>query len=142
MVIYMNSDYSLAILKDVLKAYKKVLSKEELKEFMASPLYLHVGYLASAALLARSGSISMDEFLDLRFLKEEELEEFLESVGNDFDYFKEDANEDIVKAFSQMEEFIRTHPLEAEKNSRLRKERIAKIKEFHEQIQSSIQRGA
>ncbi len=138
----MNSDYSLAILKDVLKAYKKVLSKEELKEFMASPLYLHVGYLASAALLARSGSISMDEFLDLRFLKEEELEEFLESVGNDFDYFKEDANEDIVKAFSQMEEFIRTHPLEAEKNSRLRKERIAKIKEFHEQIQSSIQRGA
>ena len=138
----MNSDYSLAILKDVLKAYKKVLSKEELKEFMASPLYLHVGYLASAALLARSGSISMDEFLDLRFLKEEELEEFLESVGNDFDYFKEDANENIVKAFSQMEEFIRTHPLEAEKNSRLRKERIAKIKEFHEQIQSSIQRGA
>ena len=138
----MNSDYSLAILKDVLKAYKKVLSKEELKEFMASPLYLHVGYLASAALLARSGSISMDEFLDLRFLKEKELEEFLESVGNDFDYFKEDANEDIVKAFSQMEEFIRTHPLEAEKNSRLRKERIAKIKEFHEQIQSSIQRGA
>ena len=142
MVIYMNSDYSLAILKDVLKAYKKVLSKEELKEFMASPLYLHVGYLASAALLARSGSISMDEFLDLRFLKEEELAEFLESVGNDFDYFKEDTNEDIVKAFSQMEEFIRTHPLEAEKNSRLRKERIAKIKEFHEQIQSSIQRGA
>ena len=138
----MNSDYSLAILKDVLKAYKKVLSKEELKEFMASPLYLHVGYLASAALLARSGSISMDEFLDLRFLKEEELEEFLESVGNDFDYFKEDTNEDIVKAFSQMEEFIRTHPLEAEKNSRLRKERIAKIKKFHEQIQSSIQRGA
>mgnify|MGYP002644669428 FL=1 len=138
----MNSDYSLAILKDVLKAYKKVLSKEELKEFMASPLYLHVGYLASAALLARSGSISMDEFLDLRFLKEEELAEFLESVGNDFDYFKEDTNEDIVKAFSQMEEFIRTHPLEAEKNSRLRKERIAKIKEFHEQIQSSIQRGA
>ena len=142
MVIYMNSDYNLAILKDVLKAYKKVLSKEELKEFMASPLYLHVGYLASAALLARSGSISMDEFLDLRFLKEEELAEFLESVGNDFDYFKEDTNEDIVKAFSQMEEFIRTHPLEAEKNSRLRKERIAKIKEFHEQIQSSIQRGA
>lgn len=138
----MNSDYSLAILKDVLKAYKKVLSKEELKEFMASPLYLHVGYLASAALLARGYAISIDEFLDLRFLKEEELAEFLESVGNDFDYFKEDANEDIVKAFSQMEEFIRTHPLEAEKNSRLRKERIAKIKEFHEQIQSSIQRGA
>lgn len=137
-----DNNYNLAILKNVLKARKRILNENELKEFIASPVYLNAGYLASAALLARSGSISMEEFLDLRFLKEEELEEFLESVGNDFDYFKEDANEDIVKAFSQMEEFIRTHPLEAEKNSRLRKERIAKIKEFHEQIQSSIQRGA
>ena len=53
MVIYMNSDYNLAILKDVLKARKRVLNKEELKEFMASPLYLHAGYLASAALLVK-----------------------------------------------------------------------------------------
>ena len=142
MVIYMNSDYNLAILKDVLKARKRVLSEDELKEFMASPVYLHAEYLASAALLVRSGSISIDEFLNLRFLKEEELGEFLESVGNDFDYFKEDTNEDIVKAFSKMEDFIQMHPLEAGKNRDLWKERIFKIKEFYEQTNGNMQRGA
>lgn len=130
-------EYNLAILKDTLKARKRVLSEDELKEFMASPVYLNAGYLASAALLVRNGSISIEEFLDLRFLREEELGEFLEFAGNDFDYFKEDTNEDIVEAFSKMEEFIQTHPLEAKKNSSLQKERIAKIKEFHEQIQGN-----
>lgn len=137
-----DNNYNLAILKDVLKARKRVLNESELKEFIASPVYLNVGYLASAALLARSGSISIEEFLDLRFLREDELPEFLESVGDDFDYFKEDTNEDIVKALSQMEEFIQSHPLEAEENSRLRQEKISKIKEFHEQIQGRMQRGA
>ena len=138
----MKNKYNLAILKDVLKAKKKILNSDELKEIMASALYLDTGYLASAALLVKSGSISIDEFLNLRFLKEEELGEFLESVGNDFDYFKEDTNEDIVKAFSDMEDFIRMHPLEAEKNRDLRKKRISKIKEFYEQIQGNMQRGA
>ena len=142
MVIYMNSDYSLAILKDVLKAYKKVLSKEELKEFMASPLYLHVGYLASAALLARGYAISIGEFLSLRFLRSDELNEFLDDVGEDFDYFKEDTNEEMVNAFSQMEEFIKNNPVEAAENGRRWEEKITKIKEFHEQLQGSMQRGA
>ena len=111
----MNSDYNLAILKDVLKARKRVLSKEELKEFMASPLYLHAGYLASAALLARGYAISIEEFLSLRFLRSDELKEFLDDVGEDFDYFKEDTNEEMVNAFSQMEEFIKNNPVELPK---------------------------
>ena len=142
MVIYMNSDYNLAILKDVLKARKRVLNKEELKEFMASPLYLHVGYLASAALLARGYAISIEEFLSLRFLRSDELKEFLDDVGEDFDYFKEDTNEEMVNAFSQMEEFIQNNPEEAAENGGHREEKIAKIKEFHKRNEEYMQRGA
>lgn len=138
----MNSDYNLAILKDVLKARKRVLSKEELKEFMASPLYLHAGYLASAALLARGYAISIDEFLSLRFLRSDELKEFLDDVGEDFDYFKEDTNEEMVNAFSQMEEFIKNNPVEAAENGRRWEEKIAKIKEFHKRNEEYMQRGA
>ena len=138
----MNSDYNLAILKDVLKAYKKVLNKEELKEFMASPLYLHAGYLASAALLARGYAISIEEFLSLRFLRSDELKEFLDDVGEDFDYFKEDTNEEIVNALSQMEEFIKNNPVEAAENGRRWEEKIAKIKEFHKRNEEYMQRGA
>ena len=140
MVIYMNSDYNLAILKDVLKARKRVLSKEELKEFMASPLYLHAGYLASASLLARGYAISIDEFLSLRFLRSDELKEFLDDVGEDFDYFKEDTNEEMVNAFSQMEEFIKNNPVEAAENGRRWEEKIAKIKEFHKRNEEYMQR--
>ena len=138
----MNSDYNLAILKDVLKARKRVLSKEELKEFMASPLYLHAGYLASAALLARGYAISIDEFLSLRFLRSDELKEFLDDVGEDFDYFKEDTNEEMVNALSQMEEFIKNNPVEAAENGRRWEEKIAKIKEFHKRNEEYMQRGA
>ena len=138
----MNSDYNLAILKDVLKARKRVLSKEELKEFMASPLYLHAGYLASAALLARGYAISIEEFLSLRFLRSDELKEFLDDVGEDFDYFKEDTNEEIVNALSQMEEFIKNNPVEAAENGRRWEEKIAKIKEFHKRNEEYMQRGA
>ena len=140
MVIYMNSDYNLAILKDVLKARKRVLSKEELKEFMASPLYLHAGYLASAALLARGYAISIEEFLSLRFLRSDELKEFLDDVGEDFDYFKENTNEEMVNAFSQMEEFIKNNPVEAAENGRHWEEKIAKIKEFHKRNEEYMQR--
>ena len=138
----MNSDYNLAILKDVLKARKRVLSKEELKEFMASPLYLHAGYLASAALLARGYAISIDEFLSLRFLRSDELKEFLDDASEDFDYFKEDTNEEMVNAFSQMEEFIKNNPVEAAENGRRWEEKIAKIKEFHKRNEEYMQRGA
>lgn len=138
----MNSDYNLAILKDVLKARKRVLNKEELKEFMASPLYLHAGYLASAALLARGYAISIEEFLSLRFLRSDELKEFLDDVGEDFDYFKEDTNEEMVNAFSQMEEFIKNNPVEAAENGRRWEEKIAKIKEFHKRNEEYMQRGA
>lgn len=138
----MNSDYNLAILKDVLKARKRVLSKEELKEFMASPLYLHAGYLASAALLARGYAISIEEFLSLRFLRSDELKEFLDDVGEDFDYFKEDTNEEMVNALSQMEEFIKNNPVEAAENGRRWEEKIAKIKEFHKRNEEYMQRGA
>ena len=138
----MNSDYNLAILKDVLKARKRVLNKEELKEFMASPLYLHVGYLASAALLARGYAISIEEFLSLRFLRSDELKEFLDDAGEDFDYFKEDTNEEMVNAFSQMEEFIKNNPVEATENGHRWEEKIAKIKEFHKRNEEYMQRGA
>ena len=138
----MNSDYNLAILKDVLKARKRVLNKEELKEFMASPLYLHAGYLASAALLVKGYAISIEEFLSLRFLRSDELKEFLDDVGEDFDYFKEDTNEEIVNALSQMEEFIKNNPVEAAENGRRWEEKIAKIKEFHKRNEEYMQRGA
>ena len=138
----MNSDYNLAILKDVLKARKRVLNKEELKEFMASPLYLHAGYLASAALLVKGYAISIEEFLSLRFLRSDELKEFLDDVGEDFDYFKEDTNEEMVNAFSQMEEFIKNNPVEAAENGRRWEEKIAKIKEFHKRNEEYMQRGA
>ena len=138
----MNSDYNLAILKDVLKARKRVLNKEELKEFMASPLYLHAGYLASAALLVKGYAISIEEFLSLRFLRSDELKEFLDDVGEDFDYFKEDTNEEMVNAFSQMEEFIKNNPVEAAENGRRWEEKITKIKEFHKRNEEYMQRGA
>ena len=138
----MEEKYKLNILKDILQFSKRKLNKEELKEFMASPLYLHAGYLASAALLARGYAISIEEFLSLRFLRSDELKEFLDDVGEDFDYFKEDTNEEMVNAFSQMEEFIKNNPVEAAENGRRWEEKIAKIKEFHKQNEEYMQRGA
>ena len=138
----MEEKYKLNILKDILQFSKRKLNKEELKEFMASPLYLHAGYLASAALLARGYAISIEEFLSLRFLRSDELKEFLDDAGEDFDYFKEDTNEEMVNAFSQMEEFIKNNPVEAAENGRRWEEKIAKIKEFHKQNEEYMQRGA
>lgn len=138
----MEEKYKLNILKDILQFSKRKLNKEELKEFMASPLYLHAGYLASAALLARGYAISIEEFLSLRFLRSDELKEFLDDVGEDFDYFKEDTNEEMVNAFSQMEEFIKNNPVEAAENGRRWEEKIAKIKEFHKRNEEYMQRGA
>ena len=138
----MEEKYKLNILKDILQFSKRKLNKEELKEFMASPLYLHAGYLASAALLARGYAISIEEFLSLRFLRSDELKEFLDDVGEDFDYFKEDTNEEMVNAFSQMEEFIKNNPVEAAENGRHWEEKIAKIKEFHKRNEEYMQRGA
>ena len=138
----MEEKYKLNILKDILQFSKRKLNKEELKEFMASPLYLHAGYLASAALLARGYAISIEEFLSLRFLRSNELKEFLDDVGEDFDYFKEDTNEEMVNAFSQMEEFIKNNPVEAAENGRRWEEKIAKIKEFHKRNEEYMQRGA
>ena len=48
----------------------------------------------------------------------------------------------MVNAFSQMEEFIKNNPVEAAENGRRWEEKVTKIKEFHEQLQGSMQRGA
>lgn len=139
----MNEEkYKLMILKDILKFSKRKLAKEEMNRLSSSALFQNKNYFTSAALLIKRGRITMDEFLSLSKLKEEELGEFLEPVDNDFDYFAKVSPEEIMEAFKEMEDFLKNNPEKALENRRINKEREEKIKELHQKEIEEVKRGA
>ena len=139
----MNEEkYKLMILKDILKFSKRKLAKEEMNRLSSSALFQNKNYFTSAALLIKRGRITMDEFLSLSKLKEEELGEFLEPVDNDFDYFAKVSPEEIMEAFKKMEDFLKNNPEKALENRRINKEREEKIKELHQKEIEEVKRGA
>lgn len=91
--------YKLKILKDILKFSKRTLDEKELKEFIVSPLFHNKNYFTSGALLVKKGSITIEEFLGLGNLLEEELREFLEPVDDAFNYFASITPEEVMQAF-------------------------------------------
>lgn len=65
----MNEEkYKLKILKDILKFSKSTINEEDLKELMASPIFLNKNYFTSGALLVKREAITMSEFLNLKNL--------------------------------------------------------------------------
>ena len=139
----MNEErYKLNILKDILKFSKRKLNKEEMDILLSSSLLKSKNYFTSAALLIKRGSITMDEFLSLCKLKEEELGTFLEPVDDAFNYFAEITPEELMDAFKEMEDFLKNNPEQALENRRINKEREAKIKELHQKEVEEIKRGA
>lgn len=138
----MEEKYKLNILKDIVKFSKRKLTKEEMNRLLSSALFQSKNYFTSAALLIKRGRITMDEFLSLCKLKEEELSEFLEPVDNDFDYFAKVLPEEIMKAFQEMEDFLKNNPEKALENRRINKEREDKIKELYQKEIEEVKRGA
>lgn len=138
----MEEKYKLNILKDIVKFSKRKLTKEEMNRLLLSALFQSKSYFTSAALLIKRGRITMDEFLSLCKLKEEELSEFLEPVDNDFDYFAKVSPEEIMKAFQEMEDFLKNNPEKALENRRINKEREDKIKELYQKEIEEVKRGA
>lgn len=127
-----ENKYKLNILKDILKFSRKKLTKEELEKFILSPLYQNKNYFTSAALLLKRGMIGIAELLNLGNYHLEELQELLEPVDNDYDYFAKVTPEEILEAFKKMEEFIHNHPEEAMKNKEKNRARVEKIKELYQ----------
>ena len=138
----MEEKYKLNILKDILKFSGKALSKEEMDELLSSPLFKNKNYFTSAALLVKRTAINIAEFLSLSKLPKEELNEFLEPVDDDYDYFKKVTPEEILEAFKEMEDFLKNNPEKALENRRINKEREEKIKEFYQCHCENIKRGA
>ena len=138
----MEEKYKLNILKDIVKFSKRKLTKEEMNRLLSSALFQSKNYFTSAALLIKRGRITMDEFLSLCKLKEEELSEFLEPVDNDFDYFAKVSPEEIMKAFQEMEDFLKNNPEKALENRHINKEREDKIKELYQKEIEEVKRGA
>ena len=138
----MEEKYKLMILKDVLKFTRKSLSKEELKDFTRSALFQNKNYFTSAALLVKRGSITIDEMLNLGTLQETELSLFLEPVDDAYDYFAKVTPDEILTSFKKMEDFIKNHPEEAEKNREINRERKEKIKEYYKEKANDLSRGA
>ena len=138
----MEEKYKLNILKDIVKFSKRKLTKEEMNRLLSSALFQSKNYFTSAALLIKRGRITMDEFLSLCKLKEEELSEFLEPVDNDFDYFAKVSPEEIMKAFQEMEDFLKNNPEKALENRHINKEREDKNKELYQKEIEEVKRGA
>ena len=138
----MEEKYKLNILKDIVKFSKRKLTKEEMNRLLSSALFQSKNYFTSAALLIKRGRITIDEFLSLCKLKEEELSEFLEPVDNDFDYFAKVSPEEIMKAFQEMEDFLKNNPEKALENRHINKEREDKIKELYQKEIEEVKRGA
>ena len=138
----MEEKYKLNILKDIVKFSKRKLTKAEMNRLLSSALFQSKNYFTSAALLIKRGRITMDEFLSLCKLKEEELSEFLEPVDNDFDYFAKVSPEEIMKAFQEMEDFLKNNLEKALENRRINKEREDKIKELYQKEIEEVKRGA
>ena len=138
----MNEEkYKLKILKDILKFSKSTINEEDLKELMASPIFLNKNYFTSGALLVKREAITMSEFLNLKNLTREELKEYLDPVDDDFDYFAIIKPEEVLKAFKDIEEFIKNNPKKALENRRENQKRYQKIKEYYLSGLEKIKRG-
>ena len=134
--------YKLKILIDILKFSKRTLDEKELKEFIVSPLFHNKNYFTSGALLVKKGSITIEEFLGLGNLLEEELREFLEPVDDAFNYFASITPEEVMQAFQDMESYIKNNPEESLENRKKNQERYQKIKEHYMNLAEEIKRGA
>lgn len=138
----MEENYKLKILKDILKFSKRTLNEEELKELIKSPLFQNKNYFTSGALLVKKGSITIEEFLSLGSLLEGELREFLEPVDDAFNYFATITPEELMRAFEEMESYIKNNPEKALENRKKNQERYQKIKEHYINQTEEIKRGA
>lgn len=128
----MEEQYKLKILKDILKDSKASISKEEIGEFMHSPIYQKKNYFTSAALLVKEDAITIEELFSLRFLRVEELSLYLEPVEDTFDYFKLPNSNEVFQALKYMEDYSIKHSFEALKNKERNEARYRRIKEFNE----------
>lgn len=138
----MEENYKLKILKDILKFSKRTLNEEELKKLIKSPLFQNKNYFTSGALLVKKGSITIEEFLSLGSLLEGELREFLEPVDDAFNYFATITPEELMRAFEEMESYIKNNPEKALENRKKNQERYQKIKEHYINQIEEIKRGA
>ncbi len=138
----MEEKYKLNILKDILKFSRKKLTKEEMNILLSSALFQNKNYFTSGALLVKRESISIDEFLSLKTLREEELQEFLEPVDDAFNYFASITPEEVMQAFQDMESYIKNNPEESLENRKKNQERYQKIKEHYMNLAEEIKRGA
>ena len=92
----MEEKYKLRILKDILKFSGRTLTKEELNNLLASALYQNKNDFTSAALLVKRGAITIEDFLALEKLTEEELRELIEPVDDEYDYFASITPEEFI----------------------------------------------
>ena len=137
----MEEKYKLRILKDILKFSGRTLTKEELNNLLASALYQNKNDFTSAALLVKRGAITIEDFLALEKLTEEELRELIEPVDDEYDYFATISPEELQNAFQYMKDFRKNYPEEARKNREQNKRRIQNIKSFYLE-QKDFPRGA
>ena len=125
----MNEEkYKLKILKDILKFSKSTINEEDLKELMASPIFLNKNYFTSGALLVKREAITMSEFLNLKNLTREELKEYPDPVDDDFDYFAIIKPEEVLQAFKDMEEFIKNNPKKTTREPKRKSKEISENK--------------
>ena len=129
----MAKDYKLKLLEDVIHYCSSPVSLEEVEEFKKSPIYQDDDYFHEICILLKMDLITVDEFLCLRYVSENDLSLYLNNIGYRFD--EEFSNDSLIEGLIIMDSPKEKDEINKQIDREFR-EKIIRIKELYESMNS------